>query len=108
MHPRPKLAAHDVIDLVRAISVISPTQIRGLDANRLEDSFEHQFLDVAPVRECDALCQPIRSSIAIVPLAAGSKDQGLVSAALLLGYMVLSNEELKAEIIESLRVMMDG
>ena len=32
----------------------------------------------------------------------------LVSAALLLGYMVLSNEELKAEIIESLRVMMDG
>ncbi len=32
----------------------------------------------------------------------------LVSTALLLGYMVLSNEELKTELIESLKVMMDG
>ena len=32
----------------------------------------------------------------------------LVSAAFVLGYMVLSNEELKTELIESLKVMMDG
>ena len=32
----------------------------------------------------------------------------LVSTAFLLGYMVLSNEELKTELIESLKVMMDG
>jgi len=80
--PRAELAPGHAFDRRGPVGVLPPCQVAALDAQRREDALEHPFVQIAPVGQRDALGQPIRAGIAVVPLRAGAEQQLGVAARL--------------------------
>src|SRR5690606_5030940 len=67
VNARAELAPRDALDLGVAVSVSPPAKIVSTDADRREDPFEQEILEIALVGERDALREPVRPAVAIGP-----------------------------------------
>jgi hypothetical protein len=60
--------------------VVPPPDVRLLDADGREHALEHHVVQITPVRQREALCDPVGSGIAVMPFRAGLEEQLAVAA----------------------------